>query len=67
MNEFLTKLSESLQQIDGMIESLESLLITSEMKKDYLQHLENAWIEVFAVYDSLTEIQENFTDNFIQN
>jgi hypothetical protein len=67
MNEYFAKLSESLTQIDVMIESLESLPITTEIKKDSIQRLENAWIELFAVYDSLTEIQENITDNFIQN
>ena len=58
MNEYFSKLSESLQQIDEMINSLEQLKINSSMKRDFLQRLENAWIEVFAIYDLLSDSED---------
>jgi hypothetical protein len=67
MNTYLETLSATLEKIDLLLAALEKLPLGIEKKAELKTSLENAWDEVFKVYDILTEISELFSSGFFLN
>ncbi|OGV06745.1 MAG: hypothetical protein A2499_02855 [Stygiobacter sp. RIFOXYC12_FULL_38_8] len=67
MNQYLETLSETLEKIDLLLAALEKLPLGNEKKAELKTSLENAWNEVFFVYDIITELTELFTSGFNWN
>jgi hypothetical protein len=67
MNTYLETLSATLEKIDLLLAALENLPLGTEKKAELKTTLENAWSEVFTVYDVLTEISELFSSGFNWN
>ena len=67
MNAYLETLSETLEKIDLLLAAWEKLPLEYEKKAELKTTLENAWDEVFLVYDVLTEISELLSSGFNWN